>query len=81
MLTTEQKKKAQEVSNKVLREEGDVGSCVLGYKLLYKGEKVISQPAQGSVTCDKVYKAVKEVLIEEFNLSESEFITDYGRMD
>jgi hypothetical protein len=76
----ELKIKAEQLSRQITSEYGDVGSCVLGYKLKVDGVQFISQPAQGSCTCEKVYGAVKDMLIES-GVDSSRISIDYGYMD
>jgi hypothetical protein len=75
-------KEAIQISNRVLREVGDCGSCVMGYEMFVGGCKqpFVSQPAQGSSTCERVYSEIKTMLLES-GVSESEIKIDYGVMD
>ncbi len=68
------------LSRALARKYGDEGSCILGYKLKVDGEQIVSQPAQGSSTCEYVYGIIKAVL-KESGVSEDRITTDYGRMD
>jgi hypothetical protein len=76
----ELKIKAEKMSREIRTEYGDHGSCILGYKLLVDGVQFISQPAQGSSTCEVVYSAVKKMLLEN-GVSQDRISIDYGRMD
>lgn len=80
MNRTELQEKAEEISNEVTTEMGDIGSCILGYDFKLDGTKLISQPAQGSSTCEKVYSEVKDMLLEN-GVEESRISIDYGNMD
>ena len=57
------KTKAQEISANLLASMGDQGSCVMSYEIHVDGKKFIDQPAQGSLTCQKVYEDVTWALI------------------
>jgi len=46
-----------------LTKNSDVGYCVIGYKLLVKGEQVVPQPYQGQSGCYSVYQDVISYLI------------------
>ena len=72
--------KANEISERLRKEIGDKGSCVLGYKLLVDGKKFIDQPAQGSTTCERVYSEVTKLLLAE-GIDKSRIEIDYGTMD
>jgi hypothetical protein len=76
----ELKSKAEAISEKVRKKKGDVGSCVMGYKLMVDKKKFIDQPAQGSGTCYAVYEEVKKMLIEN-GVDSSRITIDTGRMD
>jgi len=80
MLTQDLKDKAEAISKEVRKRVGDVGSCILGYNMDVYGERIVSQPAQGSCTCYEVYKAITEMLIEE-GVSEEDINIDTGVMD
>jgi len=75
-------KRANEISKKVRTEIGDRGSCVMSYEMFVGGcdQPFVSQPAQGSLTCYKVYEAIKEMLFEN-GLTEADIKIDYGVMD
>ena len=59
---------------------GDKGTCVLGYKMYINGEQLCRQPWQGSLSCEKFYKLVKEYLISE-GVDPHNITIDYGRID
>lgn len=80
MITQEQRKKINELKDKVSREIGDVGSCVLGYKMYVNGHLLCPQPWQGSLSCGRFYDLSKEYLISE-GIDPSNIHIDYGRMD
>jgi len=80
MNRAELQKKAEAISKEVREDAGDMGSCVMGYELKLDGVKLISQPAQGSSTCEKVYSAVTEMLLEE-GVTQDRIKINYGRMD
>lgn len=80
MNRAELKAKAEAISKKVRNEVGDMGSCVMGYNLKLDNVKLISQPAQGSSTCEAVYSAVTEMLLEN-EVTQDRISIDYGRMD
>lgn len=72
--------KAEAISKEIRTEMGDRGSCVMSYDFYLDGKQLIPQPAQGSSTCFHVYKAVKEMLIEN-GVDESRIKIDHGVMD
>ena len=70
----------QDVSSQLTKKYGDKGSCVLGYKLKLDGIPVVSQPAQGSSTCDYVYGVLKAIMIAS-GIDADRITIDYGSMD
>lgn len=71
---------ARALSSEITDKMGDVGSCIMGYDFLLDGVHFISQPAQGSCTCEKVYKAVQELLINK-GIDKDRIKIKYGTMD
>jgi len=71
----------QESREKILREVGDKGTCVMGMALRYNGATVATQIAQGSITNELYFDEVKSRLIAEKNYEESRFSIEWGRMD
>ena len=71
----------ENIARSITKSYGDKGSCVLGYKLLLDGEQIISQPAQGSSTCDFVYNVITNLLVDQYGFDKSRITRDYGRMD
>jgi len=73
---------AVEISKKIRTEIGDRGSCVMGYEMFVGGcdQPFVSQPAQGSSTCYKVYEAIKEMLLSK-GVTEADIKINYGVMD
>jgi len=73
---------AKEISKKIRTEIGDRGSCVMGYEMFVGGcdQPFVSQPAQGSSTCHKVYEAIKEMLLSK-GVTEADIKINYGVMD
>lgn len=71
----------QESREKILREVGDKGTCVMGMALHYNGATVATQIAQGSITNELYFDEVKSRLIAEKNYEESRFSIEWGRMD
>jgi len=73
---------AKEISKKIRTEIGDRGSCVMGYEIFVGGcdQPFVSQPAQGSSTCYKVYEAIKEMLLSK-GVTEADIKINYGVMD
>ena len=59
---------------------GDKGTCVLGYKMYVNGEQLCRQPWQGSLSCERFYKLVKEYLISE-GVDPHNITIDYGKID
>tara|TARA_R110000796_G_scaffold1673_8_gene6994 strand:- start:1013 stop:1246 length:234 start_codon:yes stop_codon:yes gene_type:complete len=70
----------QDVSNQLTKNYGDKGSCVLGYELKLDGIQVVSQPAQGSSTCDYVYCVLKAIMIAS-GIDADRITIAYGSMD
>lgn len=71
----------QESKDKILREVGDKGTCVMGMGLRYNGATIATQIAQGSITNELYFEEVKSRLIAEKNYEESRFSIEWGRMD
>lgn len=60
---------------------GDVGSCVMGMELLYKGTKVATQQVQGCISTEKFFNEVMDRAVESLEVDYSDFVTIDGRMD
>lgn len=71
----------KESKEKILREVGDKGTCVMGMALRYNGATIATQIAQGSITNENYFHEVKMRLITELNYDESRFSIEWGRMD
>lgn len=60
----------------------DEGSCVCGMELIIKGYIRVDQIAQGSITNERFFKAVRERIIAECTGYEAaDFRISYGYMD
>lgn len=70
----------QEVSRQLTAKYGDKGSCVMGYELKLDGVRVVSQPAQGSSTCEYVYGVLTAIMIAS-GIDAKRITVSYGRMD
>lgn len=80
LLTPGLKEKAEAISKEIRESYGDRGTCILGYEMFLDGVKVVSQPAQGCLTCGRVYGAIEEMLLEN-GIDESDIKINYGVID
>lgn len=65
----------------MLSKHGDLGSCVLGMRLLYKSVPVAEQIVQGSITNEYYFDEVKKQLVEKLGYVSTGFDIQWGRMD
>lgn len=77
---TDLRERAEEISEKIKGDMGDMGSCVLGFNLRVDGEVFIPQPVQGSSTCSVIYIAIEDMLIEN-GIDKERITIDHGVMD
>lgn len=68
------------VYNESVKRNSDLGSCVLGYKLMVYDKQIVPQPYQGSSGCYNVYQDVIEYLVGT-GLDRKEMYIEQGVID